>query len=445
MNQEKTAPMTFGQLSVIRDLDLSGPDEQSDGNLPLVLPLPPGTSKETAVAAWARLVERHEALRTVYDRRTAQPTQTVRPFEPFELGTVQLADATEEAALSAAADWAKQEIHIDCEHSWRAAVGVHEGAAMHLVCVVHHLAADSAACALLEREFATLVAGGTLHSDPPQPWELALEQHGDADQREQTMEYWLEEWQGFVDDDRQGGDTSRRVRVALYSERAMTAAHRVAERLSVSVQSVIFGASSLVLCHLKGRERATFGLLAGNRAEKRWQSLLSSMNQLAPITVEAPRESSPDAFLRALYLRSLERLLYGAYSIDELRRRLTETDHVNPDPLQFDCYFNFLGDIAEPPPAGSPALDDVEWFDDAWQGGPSFNLRASMGTGLYLSLTASDAYLGTEAVGRFLAATEAALVSLADGAPDTLAEVSLAPLRQVSLPRGPGPRTVGHE
>ncbi|MEU3613631.1 condensation domain-containing protein [Streptomyces sp. NPDC006872] len=430
----KTAPMTFGQLSVLRDLDLSGPDEQSDGNLPLVFDVPSGTDVDEVTAAWWRLVDRHEALRTVYDRRAAQPTQTVRPFRKGELGTVELPAATREAALRVAGEWAEHEIRIDVEQSWRGAVAVHEGVATHLVCVVHHLAVDSAACTLLESEFNTLVSGGTLAPDPPQPVDLALDQHGDEQQRRQTMEFWLEEWEGFVDEDRQGDDTSRRFRAALYSERAQDAARTVSERLAVSVQSVILGAAALALFGLKGRDRVTFGLLAGNRMDKRWQTLLSSMNQLAPMTVAADGDADPDGFLRTLYMNSLERLLYGSYSIDELRARLTEAGCHNPDPLQFDCYFNYLGEIVRPPAAQSPARDDVEWFDDAWQGGPRFNLRAATGSGLHLSLTASDDYLGAEATGRFLAAVEAALVSLADGGPDTVSEVGLAPLRKVSPP-----------
>lgn len=444
MSQVKTAPLTFGQLSVLRDLDLSGPDEQSDGNLPLVLDVPSGTGVDEAAAAWERLVERHEALRTVYDRRAAEPTQTVQPFQGVRLDTVELPAPTREAALDVAGEWAEEEIRFDVEHSWRAAVGVHQGVATHLVCVVHHLAVDSAACTLLEDEFRTLVSGGTLAPDPPQPVDLALEQHGDEQQRRQTIEFWLDEWRGFVEEDRQGGDRSRRHRAALYSERAQDAARAVSERLSVSVQSVVLGAVALVLFDLRGRDRATFGLLAGNRMDKRWQTLLSSMNQLAPMTVAADRDAAPAVFLRMLYMNSLERLLHGSYSIDELRARLTETGCANPDPLQFDCYFNYLGDIAEPPAEGSPARDDIEWFADAWQGGPRFNLRAATGTGLHLSLTASDDYLGAGVTGRFLASVEAALVDLADGAPETVGAVDLAPLRKVSPPPAQDGDT-GHE
>ncbi len=436
MSQVKTAPLTFGQLSVLRDLDLSGPDEQSDGNLPLVLDVPSGTSVDEVTAAWARLVERHEALRTVYDRRAAEPTQTVQPFLGLELDTAELSAPTREAALTVAEEWAEQEIHFDVDHSWRVAVGVHRGAATHLVCVIHHLAVDSAACTLLEDEFRTLVSGGTLAPDPPQPVDLALDQHGDEQQRRRTIGFWLDEWRGFVDEDRQGGDTSRRYRAVLYSERAQSAALAVSERLGVSVQSVIFGAASLALFDLKGRDRATFGLLAGNRMDKRWQAVLSSMNQLAPVTVVADRDAAPSVFLRTLYMSSLERLLYGSYSIDELRARLVEAGSSNPDPLQFDCYFNYLGEIALPPDEGSPAHEGVEWFADAWQGGPRFNLRVATGSGLHLSLTASEDYLGAEATGRCLASVEAALVSLADGEPGTVADVDLVPLRKA----GPPPR-----
>ncbi|MGE7437919.1 condensation domain-containing protein [Kitasatospora sp. NPDC001175] len=424
--------MTFGQLSVIRDLELSAPDEQSDGNLTAVYALPAGTTAAGATAAWSALVERHEALRTVYDRTPAEPLQIVQPFEPVRLDEVELPDGTTEAAEALAEEMAEQEIRVESEHSWRAVIATHAGTPRHLVCVLHHLAVDAAACALLEEQFRTLLAGGSLGSEPvPQPVQLALAQRAQERQRRRTIEYWLNAWEGFVEEDRQAGDTSLRVKASLYSEVAMTAAVRIAERLGVSVQSVVLGASALGLFRLKSRDRVTLGLVAGNRTDRRWDTLVSSMNQLAPMTVAADRGTHPDTVLHAVYRAGLERLLHGSYSMDELRERLTAVGHPNPDPLLFGCYFNFLGEIAEAPEPGSPVLDGIEWAPNAWQASPGFNLRAATGAGLHLSLTASRDYLRPELIGLYLATVEAVLVSLADGAPSTLDEIGYAPLRRV--------------
>ncbi|MEU1090220.1 alpha/beta fold hydrolase [Streptomyces sp. NPDC005892] len=426
------APVTFGQLSVIRDLELSVPDEQSDGNLTAVYTLPAGTTTAEAEAAWSALVERHEALRTVYDRSPAEPLQIVHPFRPVRLDRVELPDGTAEAAEALAADMAEREIRVESEHSWRAVIATHAGEPRHLVCILHHLAVDATACALLEKEFRTLVAGGSLGPGPvPQPVQLALAQRAQERQHRRTVEYWLKAWEGFVEEDRQAGDTSFRVRAALYSEAAMAAAVRVSERLGTSVQSVVLGASALALFRLKGRERATFALVAGNRTDPRWDTLVSSMNQLAPMTVAAGRGTRPEALLRAVYQSGLERLLHGSYSLDELREQLTAAGHPNPDPLLFGCYFNFLGEIAEPPEPGSPLLDGIEWAATAWQASPGFNLRAATGSGLHLSLTASRDYLPPDLVGLYLATVEAVLAGLADGAPSTLDEIDYAPTRRV--------------
>ncbi|MET7621976.1 condensation domain-containing protein [Streptomyces sp. NPDC005408] len=429
---QTTAPVTFGQLSVIRDLELSAPDEQSDGNLTAVYALPDGTTAAEVTAAWSTLVERHDALRTVYDRTPAEPLQIVQPFQAVRLDPVELPDGTSEAAEALAEEMAEREIRVEVEHSWRAVIATHAGAPRYLVCVLHHLAVDAAACALLEEQFRTLLAGGSLGSEPvPQPVQLALAQRAEERQRRRTIEYWLTAWEGLVEEDRQAGDTSLRVKASLYSEVAMTAAVRLAERLGISVQSVILGASALSLFQLKGRERVTLGLLAGNRHDRRWDTLVSSMNQLAPITVAADRETHPDAVLRSVYTGGLERLLHGSYNMDELRERLTANGHLNPDPVLFSCYFNFLGEIAETPEPGSPSLERIEWASNAWQASPSFNLRAATGAGLHLSLTASRDYLSPEHTGLYLATVEAVLVSLANEAPSSLDEIGYAPLRRV--------------
>ncbi|BFV59643.1 hypothetical protein KCMC57_up47470 [Kitasatospora sp. CMC57] len=427
-----TAPVTFGQLSVIRDLELSAPDEQSDGNLTAVYPLPDGTTAEAATTAWSALVERHEALRTVYDRAPAEPLQTVQPFRPFRLDRVELPDGSRASAEVLAEEMAAREIRVETEHSWRAVVATHAGTPSHLVCVLHHLAVDAAACALLEAELRTLLAGGSLGTQPvPQPVQLALAQRAQERQRRRTVEYWLKAWEGFVEEDRTAGDTSPRVRAGLYSEAAMTAALRLSERLRISVQSVVLGASAIALFRLKGRQRVTFGLVAGNRNDPRWDTLVSSLNQLAPMTVAAEPGAHPDEVLRSVYRAGLERLLHGSYSMDELRERLTAVGHPNPDPVLFGCYFNFLGEIAETPEPGSPLLDGIEWAPTAWQASPGFNLRVATGAGLQLSLTTSRDYLAPELTGAYLAAVEAVLVRTADGAPDTLDQIDHAPLRRV--------------
>lgn len=430
--RERLAPTTFGQLSVLRSLEHMGRDAQAAANEDEIFIVPPGVDSADAASAWLHLVSENESLRTVY-RDMVEPKQVVLAFRPTKLARVELEEATVAAARAAAEELVARPFSIDAEEPWRAFVAEYEGRPCYVVSVLHHVVADNVACRELRRQFAGYFAGASLERQP-QPRELAAEQQSALQWRRRTIEHWLHEWNNLVDVDRAGTDDgSERIQAALYSRVGMLAAQRISTKLRISLQSVLLGVAYLMLFELKGRSSATIALMAGNRFDKRWNRLVSSMNQLAPCTVSAVPGTHPEDFLRSVYAASLNAYLHGSYSVDELREQLSKQGHYNPDPMRFDCWFNFMGESDEQPADDdTPGVTTIEWQEASRSAGPAFYLLVSTGRGMRLALRASRLYCDTDLVSMFLTSFEAALVDIADGAPASIKEVDRRPLRSVS-------------
>jgi hypothetical protein len=426
-----TAPVTFGQLSMLRGLEYLGPRGALEVNLVQFYEIPAGTDLESAARAWRELVRRHESLRTVYDQVGAEPMQLVRPFEERSLPAVELPGPEDADALAVVMtkEWAGTPFDIESDEPHRAFVGTYEGVPVFLGVVVHHIAADQVGCAVLGREYAALLLGETL---PPaeQPRRLAAVQRLGVAERRRTADYWAGVWSGFAEGDCTGIDTSDRTQASLYSERGLRAALAIAGRLSISVPSVILGITCLGLMNARGTYRTTMGLMVSNRVDMKSESIVSSMNQLAPLTVELDSDAAPEDWLRSLYERSLEVYSHASFHIDELASYLRACGYDDPDPSRFDLFFNYVGETGVAM-ADDPGKMYLKRVYAPRQTGPTFNLSAEVGAGLFLLMRTSRNYLGPEASDLLLAGIEAALVDVDSGAPATLAAVSFKPVREV--------------
>ncbi|WP_405976462.1 condensation domain-containing protein [Streptomyces sp. NBC_00988] len=422
MSDRRTGPVTYGQLSVLRSLETHGPDQQSVANLISAWEVPFGVGAAQVMDAWLQLVEAHESLRTTYSRSGPSPTQTVHPFRPSKVEVVELAEDSFAAALRLAAESAAEPIDIEAELPWRAFVTTHQGDALHLVTVIHHVAADNGALRVLEEQFGRLLDGGTL-GPVVQPLDMAQAQQEEPAAR--SVRHWVEAWTQLVPADRDPGDTSERRRASLYSLEALTAAQDLSERLKISVQSVVLGVGALALARLKQTEQVTFALMAANRLTARWVPLVSSLNQFAPVTITIDEEANPLEYLRAGYLQCMTAYVNGCYDVDALKTDLQEVGRQEEDTTAFAKHFNFLGDVDNEPDAGSALHTGIQWRPSTQRSGPNFHLAVATGKGILIGVGASCDYLEGNLPAALAASIEAGLVNMSKGSEGSLGEVSL--------------------
>lgn len=428
MSAPRIGPVTYGQLSVLRSLKVHGPEGQSVANLISVWEVPLGVGTAQVIDAWLRLVKAHESLRTTYGQRDGAPVQIVHPFQPARLPTIELAEDTAEEAHRVATEWATDPFAVDRDLPWRAFVATDQGDPLYLVTVVHHVAADNDALRLLQTQFGELLEGAAV-TPMCQPLDMAAAQREDPALR--SVHHWAETWAELVDQDRHPDDSSERRRASLYSLEGLAAAKAISERLRISVQSVLFGVSALVIARHERRGRVTFALMAANRLDKRWAQLVGSLNQYAPVTVAVDETMPPLEFLRTTYVHSLTAYMNGAYDVDQLRENLHGKGIPEADPTAFAKHFNFLGAVDAEPDATSPLWTGVQWRQSTQRSGPNLHLAMAVGKGALIGVGASRNYLDEELPAVLAASIEAGLIAIARGDHDSLGQVSLEPMRTI--------------
>jgi len=283
---------------------------------------------------------------------------------------------------------------------------------------------------VLQREYTALLKGEE-PSSAVLPRRLAAAQRLGVAARRRTADHWADVWPRMVPADRAGTDRSPRTQASFYTERGLRAANVIADQLGISVQSVVLGVTCLGLMTARGVSRMTMGLMASNRVDERWESLVSSMNQLAPLTVELNPAADPHDWLRSLYEEGLVTYSNASFHIDELISHLRGLGCDNPDPMAFDLFFNFVGETGISL-ADDPASVRLDRVLAPRQTGPTFNLVVETGAGLWLLMRTSRDWLAPVASDALLLGIEAALVDLESGRPDTLATVSFRPIRDVA-------------
>jgi Condensation domain len=420
--------MTFGQLSVFRSLEYAGSPEQADANLTQVWDLPEGTSVSQAQAAWWHLVQSNESLRTTY-AWDPSPVQVVRSLRAGALPTAELAEPAVAQASLVAAKLAAEAMRPGTDVPWRAVIATHAGRAAFLVVVVHHMAIDGYGFAELQGQFRDVLAGKDLQAELT-PTELALEQQADRAGQDSALDYWCRVWPGFTAEDRKGHDGGERIQAAIFSERALAAATALSTRLRIPGQSVCLGVSYLVLAAVHGRRRVTLGLMSSNRFTPRLKSIITSMNQLAPVAADADPGLAPEDFLRGVFARSMEAYRSGIYDVDAVRRRLAGAGALDPEPFRFSSYFNFVGDDGTPEDAPL-ARDRVLWQPTKRRMGATFNLFVATRGGVYAVARSSRSYMDESMLAGVLTGIEAALVDIEESRPAALADIDLTPLRPV--------------
>lgn len=428
MSGDRTGPVTYGQLSVLRSLESYGHAGARVANLVSVWPVPPGHDIADVVHAWRQLVELHESLRTSYSAVPGGFRQLVTSGRSGSIAVAELADDLFDTARQAGVDLAAEPIDIFARWPWRALVVTHLAEPVYLVTVVHHVAADNGALTVLEAQLGQLLSGVPVVA-AAQPIDLARLQEADPDER--AIAFWTGQWKRFRAEDRRGGDSSTRRRATLYSEEALAAARELSSRLRISIQSAVLAAGSLALARLAGTPDITFALMAANRVDERWAQLVSSLNQCAPLTVSVDDDIEADVYLRETYYQSLAAYQRGSYDVDALCRSLNGAGIPESDPTFFAKHFNFLGAADQQPPPDSPGRTAVAWRPSSQRSGPTFHLPVAVADGLFIGVGASQDLLPGDRPAILATHIEAALVSMADAAGRPVRQVSTEPLRVI--------------
>ncbi|MFC4535092.1 condensation domain-containing protein [Sphaerisporangium dianthi] len=322
------APLTFGQLSLWRSIQRLPPEAC---NLPQTWTLPDGVSLASVEQALEALEERHETLRTRYEPEgEGDLIQAVWPPAPVRLDTMEGGDDPALVAEEAAAKAGAEPFDLAVDRSWRACVVTAQGAPVRLVICFHHIAVDAWAINQLHQEFLGLVDGLSIPEPAPNGRELAAEQW--SAERERRRKAARKFWTGIFEaapamerepgtDATDGAEDAAALSTRwarLGSKEAADAAHRIAERLQISLPSVVLAAFCLAVHRRTGRERLLVAVYAHNRSDPRWETLVAAQNQIVPLLVAPEPGEDFDELVRRVHWDSLRSYRHSAYNVDDV-------------------------------------------------------------------------------------------------------------------------------
>jgi hypothetical protein len=343
------AELTFGQLSVWRSMEGLPKQHWNVVSLPQVWQLPEGTSIAAVGEALDMLEQRHEALRTRYETTGDRGLiQAVWAPRGVRLEVLELGERAAELADRISHDLTELPLAPDTDPPLRARLITTNGVPVLLALSILHLAADGWALSQLRSELLDLLAGRDLEP-APSCLELAAEQHSAkwAARNEAAIDYWrrvVSEAPPVSADDRPGGPDSTRWAVTLRSTAALRTATELADYATVPISTVVLTAHCMTSAARTGRNEHLIGLLAGNRVDSKWQKLVTSMVQVAPMLFRHVEGEDFTATLRRVHWQTLIAYRHGIADVDGVDRAVRPYGRSSVG-VGFHNMYNFLADL----------------------------------------------------------------------------------------------------
>ncbi|ANZ39066.1 hypothetical protein BBK82_26320 [Lentzea guizhouensis] len=232
-------------------------------------------------AAWQRLTDRHEALRTAVQRTGDDITLTVHDTRTARLHVVEVEENDEELARLIAEEVQEQPIDL-ADAPLARLTHVRVGDRHELLLTVHHIVLDGWAIQLLMAELSIAYEGGEFDSEPVPFTVYAAEQHEAraAGKWDKTIDHWRSTLDGAtattVAADRPGrfgvGAPGVVIRHMLSAE-ASAGVAALAKASFATPFAIMLAALEIVLARTAGND-ISLGVVAANRMSVRDQALM---------------------------------------------------------------------------------------------------------------------------------------------------------------------------
>ncbi len=423
-----TGPLTWGQRAIWHAIGRTVPNDHYF-NLDRVVALAPRTVPvDSALAAVAALVARHEALRTRLDLAGGVPGQRLAAEGTLDVHLVDGGADPAGAALRARDLLAGTAFDYPAEWPLRVAlVTAGAGQVSHLVLVLCHLATDGHGAEVLARDLRLLALRGNrgLRAPETTPLDLAEEQHSPEGHRRgaAALSYWAEQF-GRIPPTMfatpAAPPRSPRYWTGRIVSTALTGAvDALAAQHGVSGSTVLLTAAGALAAAAGGHRTTAVMPIVGNRFTTGHRDLVSTLSQDGLFVLDVDRPTF-GALLRPGWQAALRGYRAAAYDPDGWDAMLAAAAEARGEPVHPYTCFNDMR-LVEGPPArtatGLRALQRdtrVDFPATQERVACRYCLHVTMdGPALVVTLTADTAYLPPAAIEGQLRAIEELLVRAA--------------------------------
>src|ERR1700677_67122 len=356
-----SGPLTLGQRNVLR----WAVDQTTYGAVQWqTLILAPGRPLDDVTRAIARLISRHESLRTLFVA-DASGEWTQQVTTSGEL----LVEVHESGGrLDAAEVLVKQRLNAPFElnREWpiRAAVITSGGAPARVVLVLTHMAADFTSLGIIARDFRRLMRSNLGQAPEPavlHPLDQAeLEMSPLARRRaEAALQYWETTLRGtpqcmLAVPGHLPADSSQRI-ATLRSRAVALALARIADRTQASQSLVILAAVATLLGLRTVNDRCLITAICANRFTPASADYVGTIAQDALIAADLTAETF-DGIIQATRSAALTAYYFSQYDVDRLWPIIDRVGENRGTEFHRDCVVNDLNSAAvqvQPGHAGS--------------------------------------------------------------------------------------------
>ncbi|MER5644445.1 condensation domain-containing protein [Streptosporangium sp. NPDC002524] len=362
--------LTWGQTAIWEVLRWLPPGDASL-NLLAVCEVEPGRDVGDVLAAVRALVERHDALHTLFpmdDQDGGRPVQVVLRSGELEVA-VHETGTRNPGTVAAYAGARLRDLPFDIggELPLRVAVVTTGGVPVRVVLVVSHMAVDGWSLKIVRDDLRTLLSvPAALGPVAEQPLgRLAYERSERARLRERrAFGYWAEAVRElprvWLEDLRQGGE-ARQDWSEIRSRALSRAVRELAARASVTPGMVLQATVALLLGLYKGEEDVALRLIVSTRFKPETRRFVGAFNQNALLRLRLRHESFSGFLSHAgrAALAAYSTCEYDPVRLEELVARVTGERGIGTDGY---CFYNDIRFDAPAPPAGhrlSPAEYDA--------------------------------------------------------------------------------------
>jgi hypothetical protein len=329
-----TAPLTWGQKAIMRDMRATGWTHHNSG----AHPLPDGTTVEDVAARLGRLMGKHPALRMrLGTDADGKPCQVVHASGEIDLEVVTFADELErDDAISYGNelwfDWMMTPFAGHTPWLLRMAVMRHRGAAVYLVLTVGHLAADGTGTLLLMTDLGIgELAGRAVDQDAVWTVELARREQTPAVRRvsDRAMGYWEDQLRllpplTFGEPRYPDGRLGKRYWHGRFnSPAAYLAVLAIAQRTRTDTSRVLLAVIAIAVGRATGLNPLTANVIVNNRFRPGLADVIGSLSQNSVLTIDL--DGTVDEVVvrtRRLAMLAWLQAYYDPDQLDELTARL---------------------------------------------------------------------------------------------------------------------------
>ncbi len=320
-------------------------------NMPQVITLPAGTPVEKLAAAFGKLIQRHQSLRTSFHTINKEVVQRVHDTVPFQIEELHGKDAGLETFVRP----------FDLSQAPLLRAGLHRSDHLNLFVDMHHIISDGVSNMILGREFGALYRGEEL---PPLNIRyvdyVQWQNSGLQRQRRAAQEnYWLDRFQGELpvltlpyDYPRppvktfDGGNLEFSIPEELYRK-----LQELAFETGGTLNMVLLSAYYVLLAKYSGSEDIIVGSPVTGRVHIDVQHIIGMFVNMLSLRNRPKKEKPFSQFLGEVKESMLGAMENQEYQMDDLVNRLGYQGAADRNPL-FDAVFA-MQNISAPAAAGT--------------------------------------------------------------------------------------------